>query len=410
MTLLGLAGAEFEVTSGGNTPDGGVLSGTVTRDVAVFRSGLASFKFDSGAGNAVASKQFGGGNAASFLAPTASTTNYIRFYLNVTNRPGSTVNIFATTASPGAGNVLVKLTTTGTLQLWDGTTAQLGSDSAALTNGSWYRVEVSYVTDASKVPSTCELRLDGSTVATGSITGGTGVSVSLTLLGWLAAPGASSVLNIDDVATCDSTAGTFSTWIGASNVVPLFPISDNAVVTWTEGLGGTGSLFDAVNNTPPVGKALANATDVTQVKVSVANTTATYDANMTTYTNAGAGAGATVRGITIFASNGYTVTSGAILGLQVLSNPVISEVTATSGAVVAGIYPSGWFDVSKIVDAPTAPTLGTSPVLRIRHGTSSASRTQQCCMMGMYVDYTPAVATGRFPRNPAIDFADPAIV
>jgi hypothetical protein len=46
--------------------------------------------------------------------------------------------------------------------------------------------------------------------------------------------------------------------------------------------------------------------------------------------------------------------------------------------------------------------------MRITQVTSS-TRIAMVCAMFMYVDYSPAAAVARFPRNPAIDFADPAI-
>src|SRR5213079_3376565 len=78
-------------------------------------------------------------------------------------------------------------------------------------------------------------------------------SVGNASFGWITNPGASKVLNIDDVAINDISGTTQTSWPGEGNIVLLKPTSDNQIGSWTGGAGGTTNLWDAVNNTPPVG-------------------------------------------------------------------------------------------------------------------------------------------------------------
>lgn len=395
MARLSTGGFEIDVAHA--SPDAtGPPTGTVTLNTTTKRSGNSSGKYDSTGANAAA---FTGIRRADLsVAPLiASQTAFIRAYMNFANAPGSTTRVMkARGGASSAQGVSVRLTSGGKLQLWnDVAGTQIGSDSATtlVMDGTvWYRIELKSVADASNNTTDCELQLDGVSVASISATSISGVSAG-PIFGWLTAPGANKVLYIDDIAVNDSTGAANNTWPGAGKVVLLAAISDNARVGWTNAAGGTTNLFDDVDNIPPVGVA-SPSTQPAQIKRNAANTTDTYDANLTTYTTAGLASGDTLNAIHIFFNIGYSFAAVASEGLQMLSNPVIAEFTTSTDGSAAGSYNSHWTWGGKAVDysgtVSSNVTVDTSPVLRVRKNTSSSSRQQFCDFMGAYVDYTPA--------------------
>jgi hypothetical protein len=269
-------------------------AGTVTRDTTVTRpgSGPASAKCNSTAGNVVAhtapaNQSNAAGNGLGQFS-TSATDYYARGYFNITNLPTSDVPIMRYDGGATA-QVEIRLRTTGALAFYNATAGtQIGSDSAAISTGFWYRLEMRALRASTTSVTNVEALVDGvslgSAVLALTATSGTG----LFRLGWVAAPGANKVLNVDDCAVNDAGSTNQVGYPGAGNILPLLPVSDNARGTnWVAGAGGTSNLFDALDNTPPVGLALASATNTSQIKNVTSDTTGNYDANLTDYTTAG---------------------------------------------------------------------------------------------------------------------------
>jgi hypothetical protein len=373
----------------------GAITGAATWSTTNPRSGVYCLQCSSAAGNAVAS--------GAFLGAVLSSLDwfYIRAYIRFDNLPGVTVPVLATNAT-GTG-ISARVTSAGKVQLWDDVAGvQIGSDSVAtLVANTYYRFELGcQVNSAAGSDDAGELRLDGVTVA--SFTG-RAISASPSFspfAGWLAAPGANLVMRVDDVAVNDSLGTDQNSWPGAGNVVMLLPTSDNArAALWTGGAGGTTSLFDAVNNTPPAGLVSASATNTSQIEHAggAAGTTDAYDANMTTYTAAGVPAGATITLVQPVASTGEDIVTGAkLLSFNVKSNPATTSTGAfdvgNGVSAAVGTYPSNWYNKR---DAPTSylpsVVLGTAPVMTMIRP-EIATRVASVCFMGVIVEYTPAVA------------------
>jgi hypothetical protein len=128
---------------------------------------------------------------------------------------------------------------------------------------------------------------------------------------------------------------------------------------------------------------------------------------MTTYTAAGAGAGATVNAVLPVVATAAPVTTSSKAGtVGVVSNPAITNVslgaTGTAGAfwsgLAGGTYGAGWkWSLGTMTQAPTV-TLGTAPVMRITQVTSS-TRIAVVCFMGIYVDFTPAASGTTYTKS-----------
>ena len=379
------------VTVGAESNDRGVenaaASGTVTQDSGTFRSGAFAYKVDST-----------GSNVAAYIQPTSDTnitTGYFRCYLNFSQFPTATTTIIYP-GSSGGGPVGIRCTSGGVLQLWN-SSAQQGGDSATLVTGTWYRVELFMDAAPASGSRVMTARLDGVEFATGTTytSGEIGITSSCSF-GWLAAPGASRVMFIDDIAYNDTTGANQNSWPGDGKVVLLVPISDNARDTlWTGGAGGTTNLFDAVNNKPPAGLASASATNTSQIEHAggAAGTTDRYDANMTTYSTAGITSADVVSVVHFVETDAEDIATGAkLLNFEVLSNPAVaSPGNITAGnASAAGTYPTNWVTRRSAPVYKPSITVGTSPVMRARRP-ETASRVASVCFMGMYVEYIPAV-------------------
>lgn len=406
MARLFQYGAEISDSSGnfGSTvfPDGDTNQYTggaaaFSRDTSVHRTGAASWKANSGVGNSISD----GGILFTWLA---STTYYLRAYEQFSNLPSASFARVLRFGTDGNG-ISARLTSGGKLQLWNEVAnTQIGSDSAVTLSAdstTWYRIELKATFNASTQISDAELRLDGSTVA--STSGLTLASTGATANhGWISAPGASCVMHVDDVALNNSAGANNNSWCGDGKVVLLLPISDNARGTgWVGGAGGTTNLFNAVDNTPPVGVA-DTGTDTSQIRNATSAANSNMDFNLTSYTTAGICASDTINAVIPWVCTAAPVTTSAKQGtVGVVSNPAITNIALGAGgttgafwagAAAANYITQGWkWSPGTLTEAPSV-TLGTSPVMRITQVTAS-TRIADVCFMGMYVDYTPAVST-----------------
>lgn len=373
------------MTTSATGPDSSVSAAAVTRDTGTFRSGAAAWKYDSGAGSAAGRVDYGGGNNI------ASRTVFLRVYARWAAAPSSQ-QAFIGDEPSGSPRIGVKMKTDGTLQLFQDATAQ-GSASAAVTDSTWHRVELSYTIDSGGLITAAEFLLDGTSIGTfsGSVSGS--VTGFNPFFGYQAAPGANFVAYFDDAARNDSTGAANNSWCGDGAVILMEPVSDNARGNWTAGAGGTTNLFDGVNNTPPVGVADASATNGSQIKIKSTTLPSNCDLNLNSYTTEGVTG--TVNAITLWVNHGEDPATGTKAGTAaIVSNPASGTVSFNFGNDVGAqsTYFGLWAWNSLLVDAPSV-TLGTAPVIRVTCTSgSTGTRAASCDFLGAYVEYTPAAA------------------
>jgi len=378
-------------TSGGES--GALLServrelgtGTITFDTSVTRSGARSYKYDSGASSIAVTANFD-------VTAVDATTYYARVYRRFDVAPGATVSCLV--LGPSSEYVRLRLTNTGVVQAWN-TTVQIGSDgpTIAFNDGIWHKLEISMRYSAAG-DETYELRWNDVVVHSGSgaITAASAWQVAFGLGGGV---GANVIWYADDCALNDSTGASQNSWCGEGKVVNLIPTSDSArAALWTGGVGGTTSLFDAVNNIPPIGT--ATETDLTQIEHAgaAAGTTDAYDANMTTYTAAGIGAADTIMVVENLMVTGEDISTGTkLLNVQAVSNPAISvSANFNVGSAAVGTFPTNWNAArSGVVSYLPSVTLATAPVLRVIRP-ETAARRASVCYMAMVVEYQAVAA------------------
>lgn len=385
MARLYHGGAEVEAGSVATGPDGLVSGTTVTRDTSIFRSGLAAWKFDSGAGNGIPT-------VIGPVAAAASKTLYVRAYFYATAAPSTAAEILGTNSTT---DPLVRFRTDGAIELLVNGSAVGSASASSIADSTWHRVEMKVVISAGDNYTDAEVLLDGTTVATWS--GTQGRAGGNFRWGWSQQPGANKIIYADDVAINDSTGAANNSYPGSGNVILMAPISDNARGAFTAGAGGTTNLWDAVNNTPPVGVAEASATNTSQIKNRTTTNTTNCDLNLDTYANAGVGASDTVNAIICYAAHGEDPGTGTKAGsVSMVSNPAIGAATFNFGDDVGaqGTYLGNWkWKATAASDAPSV-TIASAPVIRITCTSgATGSRSASCCFLGAYVDYTPTAAS-----------------
>jgi hypothetical protein len=391
------------VTSGAETNDLTLegASNNAAIDTAHVRTGARSWHPTAGSGDWV----FTGVN---------DVTYYARAYFYKNSTFDSTVtdtDILTFVEGTPAKAVMFAAQTDGTLILKYGASrTQLGSPSAVLAADTWYRLELSLLLGTGGTDVVAG-RIDDVTVASGS-----SLSISDSTPTTLRIVGSANAW-WDDIAINDSAGGNQNSWPGDGREVLLLPISDNAVGTgWTLGTGTAISSngFGSVDNTPPTGVTNVEAgSDPKQIRNASSNANSNYDANLTTYFNAGIGPKSVINVLVPIVATAAPVSTSAKQGtVGIVSNPTIANIAlgagGTSGAFWSGVientYNTGWKISYGTKTYNPAVTVTTSPVMRITQVTSS-TRIATVCFMGMYVDYTPGALPGPLQVQQAVNRA-----
>lgn len=374
-------------TSGAETLDalseGVTLNGTVTFDTRTKRFGTASYKCASGA------------YVTGQTAPDGDTV-FLRGYFNFTAFPTALTTLLTMGGELGFGALVNNSGVLGAGS-WDTPSSRFvlrsGQPTKQLVTGTWYRVELSLVIDGDDNLTGYELRVDGVTLARESLT----ISTELPITGdrntfWGDQFGTGGmIVFVDDIGMNDNSGSApHNTWLGEGAVLWLAPTADSAVGTnWHAGNGTVAtSLFDAVNNAPPVGVAQASATTTSQIINKTSDTTGNYDAVLARYS----AVGITAMDRISFVQPVMVVGVGASgvansISLQGVSNPAVTAGTDSfiTSAPVAGTHPSNWTRFALPLLSSPSVVLDTAPVLRVgkRSATANAVMVES---MGMLVE------------------------
>jgi len=367
MTVTGMYGFEAQQA----TSDDLALVGTSSYNTGTVRTGAASVRCNPASG------------ASGYVNPNSgSVASYCHFGLNVATLPSVTrVIVNAITAN----QINVRLTSTGTLEMYLNTTL-IGTSSAAFASPGWHWVGVRQLTGTSVV----FLQIDGVDEITGTAT----ITAANLIVGLAGTEASSADLYIDDLIFDD--AG----FLQPSKVDTALPISDNTVTGVTDNNGVTTNIWQCVDNTPPAGVASAN--EAANPKAGMhfpASTTCNYLANLETYTTLGVGASDTVLAVRSIVRTGEDIATGTknLQNVGALTNPTVSGSNATAGSDggAHGAETGLWVTSFGTLTTSPSVTLGTSPTIR----TSRVSEARVACIdfMGMVVAWTPAAAASTLP-------------
>ncbi|MFL1904763.1 hypothetical protein ACJWDR_37520 [Streptomyces tauricus] len=300
------------------------VTGTPTISTTVHRAGAAALRINPTAATQYVEQQIDSGTVKRTLH---------RFYLRITTLPSADCNIYGIGQSgyfPG----LLRLKTTGVLTLRDGfTSADIGTGSAALSTGVWYRIELDYTDVAGTA---------------GSFTGAfkgyvNGVEFSSTVCsninGWSrvrigAQTAVTGEFHIDDVAVNDTTGSVQAGLPGPGNVVHLKPNAagdNNLFGTAVGGTAGAGNNYTRINETTPNDATSYNETAAT-------GTTTIDDVNLDSSATAGIGAGERVTLVQVGARIGSNAATAASLVYRIKSQAAGTVLESSSVSVAL----NGW--------------------------------------------------------------------
>ena len=354
-----------------------VLGGVAAYSTTQARTGTRSIRCNPGSGS------------TGYLSyGDANPYHHIAMY--VAARPSVERRIFGVV---GSGLITLRLTAAGALAVYDDTTL-MGTSSAVFATAGWHWVSIRQVTGTGVV----FLQIDGVDEVTGTAT----VTSVNSIWGFAGTEASAVDVYFDDVIVDDTG------FLAPSKVALLLPISDNSRTTlWTGGTGGTTNLYDAVNNTPPIGS--ATESDTTQIEHAggAAGTTDYYSANCTTYATAGVASADTViahQPVVVWGEDSSTGTK--LLSYAMAGTPVYGfgedsiDVSTGHGSGAVGTYGTGtdyWNErKGSLNTANYRDTIGgfsISASVRISViRPETASRVASVCFMGIYVAWTPYVA------------------
>lgn len=253
----------FEHNSTANTDEVDVIAvpGAISIDSGTVRSGSYSLKVASTANQPVVSFN---GNLSN-----QSTEAYIRVYMYISSMPNANCAVLGFRNTGVSNRCRILLTSTGTLRLVQTGGTQVGSDSAALSTNTWYRLELK--NDASTNPGTIEARYTACD-ASGVDPGGAGTTIasgadSLQGTWGRMAIGAYAVNNtgtlyFDDYAFNDTTGSNQNSWCGSGKVIRLKPNGagiSNTFETQVGGTAGSANNYTRVNEITQDGATSYNA-------------------------------------------------------------------------------------------------------------------------------------------------------
>jgi len=118
------AGVEFDA-----------VNGSPTIENTIVRSGAASLKVDVSSSTASIEHSY---------QSSDNDENFARIYVRFASFPSSLTTIARFLDNAEASGTAIMVNSNGTLELWNGTTAQIGSDSGVLSTNTWYRIEWSH--------------------------------------------------------------------------------------------------------------------------------------------------------------------------------------------------------------------------------------------------------------------------
>lgn len=202
---------------------------------------------------------------------------------------------------------------------------------------------------------------------------------------------------VDDIGLNDDQGASQNSYPGFAKLVFLKPVEDVARTGWVGGAGGTTNLWEAIDNTPPVGVKLASATNTSQVKDANNNATDTYEARLAKYTDSVASGGggmkvgdkATV--VFVLVRQGNSSSTSRNLGVTGVSNPAIAESVEGTIASTAESDPTGWTTKRTAFSINPTVEVEVAPVVKIRKATASTD-SLMVDLLGLYVEYTLDVA------------------
>lgn len=190
-----------------------------------------------------------------FVSPAATGPFYFRTYFRYATLPTADNGIIRLGGTAtGTTRISVKLSSTGELKIFNGTSTQIGSSSAALNSDTWYMVEILFDRSGGAGASIVELKIDGVSVASSSTETLSGNVLSFAVGGNLVAEAQTTgQWFFDDEAINDTSGSLQNTWPGEGAILVARPNAAGDTNTWLKTAGGAGDTdnYQEVDEFPP---------------------------------------------------------------------------------------------------------------------------------------------------------------
>ena len=301
-----------------------------------------------------------------------------RFYLKVASLPISGSVALVKVGGAATFNPEVDLNSDGTLTLADSWYPSIARSAKHLTaDGAWHLIEFA-VGDGLSVHVDGELWAQG---GSGAYPAGTAI-----ILG--AGPSKTTVNTTADLYFDDLLVDSGSARIGPGHAVLLKPTADPANLnSWTNGGGGTSSLWMPVANVPANGRTPANSNNMTQIKNTKAGSNQDYKPSVQTY--ASAGVTGFVNAVMALSNDGQENTKGQAKAGAVWIDQNPAQAAGYSfdfgdRYYAIGNFPAGWISHGGPVTSNPAVNLNAAPVVAVRKSSGSGVHVD---FLGVYVDY-----------------------
>lgn len=294
----------FELQTITNAVEVVSTTGSPTIDTSIKRSGAASMRF-----NATIAEV----SARITEDPGAAADQIMRAYFYFASFPLATLTKIIQLSDSGGDHTSIRVNSDGTLELWNDVGAvQLGSDSAALSLNTWYRIELASGT--THTGDDVIARIDGVDFAS-STTHSAGANWRYFEVGVMGA--LAMDLYVDDIALNDTTGTAQTFWPGAGSIVHMHPDSAG------DAAASAGTFADIDEITPD---------DATTIIV-IDETTDIGDYNLETSANAGIGASDTITLVQV---------GIRFAGLSAATHTHVTRIKSqASGTVVSGTTTTG---------------------------------------------------------------------
>jgi hypothetical protein len=378
-------------------------AGTVSYQNTVARNGGYAMSCAPGAGNYMQYRD---------VSHTSGEPMYCRFYYRQNAAASQLQQIFQWRLD-GITMGDLRVGTDGAISLRDNAVAVIGSSAAgAIEPNRWYRIEAKLIFTTGSSIGTLEATLaneydDAVTFASSSsatVGQPTVLNNATHRTGHLTTGETAATVYIDDVAFNDHTGTAQNGYPGPGNVTLLLPTADFSKGTgWVGGAAGA-TLYDGVNNVPPLGTTAAAGTDLTNIKNATnLGATAWYIATCQSLEAAGAPAGSTHRVIQALgrgsADDVTGTNNGLVWNLHDSAPTVAGDLEMTS---VNGSEPTSWKTIR--TTPQYMPNLASSAATLVAVGREAgATPTHIWDQMGLLTEWLPPrvqIASTRAVRHP----------
>ncbi len=380
----------YETTSG--TANEEWLFSSLTNQNTTVRSGLRAGRLNS---LVSATRK---GTACQFSLAASGGKFFIRFYIRYATLPSAANTIFGVSDTNGSTTWVmragIKLTSTGTLQLFNETT-QVGSDSSALTVNVWHRVEFEFDGTPGAGSDVIKARLDGVEFAASSaqtltnilmyVVGGNLINEAQTAGDWY----------FDDQAVNDDTGSFQNSYPGEGEVIVLRPNATGDFTEWS----GTFADIDDIN--PDDATTVISTTDVNAIT----------DVNIET-PPAAMDTGDTINCVQVevrFACEDASTAVAFVLRIKASASGTVEEsaviaATATAWNTNHTAHPRNakltLYDLPGASTTPWTKTDLTNAQIGVKMTTADSLSNLDVSALWLTVDHKPTPAAGFIARKP----------